>query len=1538
MQDNEDPVARKRRKANERKGRWMQRQSQETLARIQEEHAASQRSLREVETQQHANERRAVDATSHRRRYEELSTEQLQIRAAANLLSNQRHIEQLSPQQLEVNRNLHVESQRHFMANRTPQDLEDHRINDNESHRLAQERRSQAIRAEAINFVEDRVDQHNCGPLNIICNFCNAKHFIAERPSDKKFRSCCHKGKIKLPKPKNQNGDEIEYPEFLQSMLSDVSNPNRINFRENIRSYNSAVSFASMGAHIVALPGRGPYVFKTQGQTYHRTSHMQPLAGEVPQFAQLYVIDSTQATEIRQNQPANDMCKREILDQIDRFFRQYNRLAESYQLMRNVEAREYALAVQRGESIPLVSMILKRDRQSDTRRYNAPTSNEVAMVFVNEDGEPPLERDIRIYPNNPVNPNQSFIPLNILSPNMDPMTYSIFYPYGEAGWQPKWRCQSYEGAQLNAKRFHTSMLQYKAAQTAIRETFNPVMNGGKLTQQWLVDSYLQVEANNLNFIRQNQEGLRKESYGGLKKYLENQANNLNMAAGVPVILPSTFEGSPRNMKERCADAMSIFAKWGAPDLFITFTANPTWPEVIQNLRPGEQTSDRPDLIARVFKIKLDSLLADLTKHGVLGKSIAFVYSIEFQKRGLPHSHILVKLRSEDRFTTSERIDQIVSAEIPTTENPRLREIVLRCMMHGPCGIHHSNAPCMKDGICSKNFPKDFCDVTNPNINGFPLYRRRAIGQAEVRGVIMDNQRVVPYSPYLALKYNAHINVEVCSSLKAIKYIYKYIFKGYDCANVAISSNGEQTLCYNEITNFINCRYVSAPEAIWRLREYHMHDRSHNVCRLPVHLPNQQTVFFEQGNETAALLISKDTMLESWFKLNTKDPVANQWLYTEIPEHYVYDGKNRIWKTRQRGGDKVIARMHTVSVKDEELFYLRILILHIRGAKSFEHIKTVDGVECETFKAAALLRGLLDSDDEWDRCLSNGGTYLMPRQLRDMFAYICCFCHPSQPLKLWDDHKENLSMDFSQRYNEEISKNKALHDINFILLQHGLSCEILGLPKPTGIPQQENPYDQNSEKLEAEQLIGVLNLKQREAFDKIVAAMNDESSIIRCFYIDGPGGSGKTFLYKTLMAFVRGRGQVALPFATTGIAATLLKGGRTVHSGFKLPVPILDTSVSSMRLTSPEAAALRAASLVIIDEVSMLQKDHLRCIDKLLRDIMGKNLPFGGKTFVVGGDFRQTLPVKVRGSRTEILEICIKYSPLWHHFTGSSFLTLSTNMRSEGENEHNEWLLQIGMGNMDTVPGIYENDTIQIPQELMSKDELITSIFENVQSMSIEDLSKRVIVAPTNAQTLVTNQKIISSMPGNLVTYYSADSIVTEDSNDALNFPIEFLNEQTPSGMPPHILLLKKGVIIMLLRNLNPKKGLCNGTRLIVEDLARNFIKARIISECNRDDFVFIPRMDLAPSDTVLPFILKRRQFPIIPAYAITINKSQGQTFDYVGIDLQTAVFSHGQLYVALSRSRKRAQVKVYIHPNPQQGNLLNDDRQFTKNIVYKEIV
>ena len=145
----------------------------------------------------------------------------------------------------------------------------------------------------------------------------------------------------------------------------------------------------------------------------------------------------------------------------------------------------------------------------------------------------------------------------------------------------------------------------------------------------------------------------------------------------------------------------------------------------------------------------------------------------------------------------------------------------------------------------------------------------------------------------------------------------------------------------------------------------------------------------------------------------------------------------------------------------------------------------------------------------------------------------------------------------------------------------------------------------------------------EAFQRIRYALEHDNLSDRCFFLDGPGGTGKTYLYKTIMWFVRGRNENVLPFAITGIAATLLQGGRTVHSGFSLPVPLDETSVSRIKETSPEATKIRNAKLIIIDEITMLPKYGLQCIDSLLKNLIRNGRSFGGKIVTIGGDLRQT---------------------------------------------------------------------------------------------------------------------------------------------------------------------------------------------------------------------------------------------------------------------------------------------------------------------------
>ncbi|XP_065318849.1 uncharacterized protein LOC135926847 [Gordionus sp. m RMFG-2023] len=291
--------------------------------------------------------------------------------------------------------------------------------------------------------------------------------------------------------------------------------------------------------------------------------------------------------------------------------------------------------------------------------------------------------------------------------------------------------------------------------------------------------------------------------------------------------------------------------------------------------------------------------------------------------------------------------------------------------------------------------------------------------------------------------------------------------------------------------------------------------------------------------------------------------------------------------------------------------------------------------------------------------------------------------------------------------------------------------------------------------------------------------------------------------------------------------------------------------------------------------------------------------FGGKVILLGGDFRQTLPVVPKGSKVDIIESSIKSSYLWIHF---KIIHLIDNMRiSSDQVDYNAWLLKIGDGLSRSNSDLPTN-SVEIPPYFLENDSLIKCVYGNsIEIADIDSLSTKIILTTKNKIALTLNNDIINIISGPIKHYYSADSIERDNKDDMMNFPLEFLHSQTPSGMPPHKLTLKVGTIVMLLRNLSPKKGLCNGTRLIIRHLHINFIDAEVLTGTNKGYRVFLPRIDLAPSDSQLPFTLKRRQFPIIPAFVITINKSQGQTFDHVGLFLPEPVFAHGQLYVALTR-------------------------------------
>jgi len=259
------------------------------------------------------------------------------------------------------------------------------------------------------------------------------------------------------------------------------------------------------------------------------------------------------------------------------------------------------------------------------------------------------------------------------------------------------------------------------------------------------------------------------------------------------------------------------------------------------------------------------------------------------------------------------------------------------------------------------------------------------------------------------------------------------------------------------------------------------------------------------------------------------------------------------------------------------------------------------------------------------------------------------------------------------------------------------------------------------------------------------------------------------------------------------------------------------------------------------------------------------------------------------------------------------------------------LLSVGEGREATFSDGMHDDLIKLPDSIASKmteRELINHTFPNLKSESfnIQDLSNRIIVASTNKKCDELNSLGTDQMYDEEFKKLSFDCLI-KDSQQA-NFPSEFLNSLNISGLPPHKLRLKIGQPIILLRNINSVSGLCNGTRLVIKKIYSRLIEAVISFGAFSGNTVLIPRMPLIPTDTNLPFDFMRVQFPIRPAFAITINKAQGQTLDFISIWLgDDHVFTHGQLYVALSRVSSMNNIKIAI----------NNVSKLTRNVVYKDV-
>jgi len=499
------------------------------------------------------------------------------------------------------------------------------------------------------------------------------------------------------------------------------------------------------------------------------------------------------------------------------------------------------------------------------------------------------------------------------------------------------------------------------------------------------------------------------------------------------------------------DAMTLVTRFGKPDLFITMTCNPYWNEIMEELLPGQTAQDRPDVVTRVYRARLLNLHDDLIKKGVLGKVAAYAHVTEFQKRGLPHEHFLLIMEPNTKLRSPDDYDKFISAELPDpVKYPVLHKLVCKHMMHGPCGTLNRNCPCMVDGECRFRYPRQFCDTTQQGKDSYPIYRRRDNGQSvKVRGEnFLDNRWVVPYNPMLLMKYNCHINVEVCCSIQSIKYLYKYIYRGHDCVSVSVDPSYTHAQKIDEIKQYRNARCITAIEAMYRLYGFPLYSMSPPVLQMQVHLPGMHMVSFKSRddlNDVVKRERSKRSMLTEYFVTNMDNPRARKYLYREFPEYFIWNKSHKRWEPRKKRIQ--IGRLVYAHPAEGERYYLRVLLNHVRGATSFEDLRTWHGATYPTFRQACEVMGFVETDETLDACLSESTVFQMPCALRRLFATIMVFCECANVRSLWDKHFESMAEDYRRSHGKSsLVEQKVLRDISNHLASMGRDIRNYGLPE------------------------------------------------------------------------------------------------------------------------------------------------------------------------------------------------------------------------------------------------------------------------------------------------------------------------------------------------------------------------------------------------------------------------------------------------------------------------------------------------------------
>ncbi|WOG82720.1 hypothetical protein DCAR_0101888 [Daucus carota subsp. sativus] len=420
------------------------------------------------------------------------------------------------------------------------------------------------------------------------------------------FSTCCGKGQIKLPKAPPT-------PSYLYQVYNDPKKAKK--FRKNIRMYNTMFAFTSMGGKVdhSINNGSSPYIYRLNGQNHHVFGSLIPNEGDDPKFCQLYIYDTEHELENRLKWVKVDDGKivdseivKGLLDMLD----STNELVPFFRMARDRF---------KDEPVQDLKIVMKVSRAASGRENFIGPSNEVGAIMVGDLEDTCGERDIIIE-----SKSNGLERISDIHPKLMALQYPLLFPNGEDGYHDD---IPYSLTQKNSakKRERVTMKEYYSYRLQVRhDEGNTPRLGGRLFQQYIVlDAFSAIEQARLWWFRTHQTTLRNDLYSNISKHVrDGEDSSSNVGKGF--ILPASFLGSKRYMQENFQDALAVCRYIGHPDIFLTMTTNPLWDEIVQMMKhmPDCLTVDCPDIIARVFKLKLDQIVDDIKKKSYFGVCVA----------------------------------------------------------------------------------------------------------------------------------------------------------------------------------------------------------------------------------------------------------------------------------------------------------------------------------------------------------------------------------------------------------------------------------------------------------------------------------------------------------------------------------------------------------------------------------------------------------------------------------------------------------------------------------------------------------------------------------------------------------------------------------------------------------------------------------------------------------------------------------------------------------------------------------------------------